>query len=94
MKNVFDISSFVDVLTINGAEKQLVDNVKARRKQMGYTQSKLAKKTGVSCASIRRFEQTGEISLTSLLKIAQALNCLNDFTKLFEPLPVKNLKDL
>jgi transcriptional regulator with XRE-family HTH domain len=52
---------------------------KAIRKQMGLSQSQLAARSGVSFGSIKRFETMGQISLESLLKLAQILNRLNDF---------------
>ncbi len=93
MELKFDLSDFVDVLTIQSACVQLVNRMRHRRKQMKMSQRKLAVRTGVSYASIRRFETTGDISLSSLLKIANALDCLEEFTSLFPPVPVKNLKD-
>ena len=46
-----------------------------RRKEHGMTQSDLARKSGVSLGSIRRFEQLHEISLNALVGIAFALDC-------------------
>ena len=75
----FDISTFVNVTTEENILKGIVDRVKLRRKELKLTQKELAKRSGVSYGSIRRFENSGEISLTSLLKIANAINCLEDF---------------
>lgn len=61
----------------------LVERVKAHRKRHKISQQKLAERSGVSFGSIKRFETSGEISLVSLLKIAQVLNCLEDFQQLF-----------
>ena len=71
----------------------LVERVKERRKELKLTQQGLAKKSGVSYGSIRRFETTGEIALTSLLKIANALNSLEEFNMLFSTELITNLKD-
>jgi hypothetical protein len=49
------------------------------RKQIGLTQAELAKRSGVSFGSIKRFELTGQISLESLLKSAQIFNRMSDF---------------
>jgi len=46
----------------------------------------LAKRSGVSLGSIKRFELTGQISLESLLKLAHVLNRLNDFELIFKSL--------
>ena len=90
----FDIRDFVKTTTIQSITIELVKNVKAKRKEFKLSQRLLAQKSGVSYASIRRFESTGDISLTSLLKIASALNCLNYFSALFADKQIKNLKDL
>lgn len=94
MKNNFDINEFVSTPTIQSILVSLTDRVKERRKEMKLSQKLLAQKSGVSYASIRRFENTGEISLVSLLKIANALNCLDDFNVLFGNKIITNLKDL
>lgn len=63
---------------------QLISNkFKVRRKECKITQRELAKITGVSYGSIKRFEQSNEISLSSLIKIADIVGCLNDFEYLF-----------
>ena len=43
------------------------------RKRKKISQKKLAAKSGVSLGSLKRFEQTGEISLQSFTKLAIAL---------------------
>lgn len=50
---------------------------------MKITQADMAARSGVSLGSIKRFERTGEVSLSSLLKIAMVLDCLGDFSELF-----------
>lgn len=94
MKNKFDISQFVDTPTESGIISALVERVKLRRKEIKLTQRALAVKSGVSYSSIRRFESTGDISLSSLLKIADALDCLTDFNNLFKNRKITSIKDL
>ena len=94
MENKFDISMFVDVLTTEQALCNLVNRFVQRRKEMKITQRELSKRTMVSYASIRRFETTGEISLKSLLKLADALDYLEDFEKLFKRKTLTNLEEL
>ena len=55
----------------------------ARRKALRITQKELAGMTGVSFASVRRFETTGKISFESLVKIAIALDLKDDIKNLF-----------
>ncbi|MEM9834958.1 MAG: helix-turn-helix transcriptional regulator [Bacteroidota bacterium] len=56
------------------------------RKQEGFSQAELAKRSGVSLGSLRRFEQSGKISLEHLLFICQILGRLTEFDQLFQPI--------
>ena len=49
---------------------------------MRLTQAGLARRSGVTLGSLKRFETTGLIAFDSLLKIALVLECLGDFDKL------------
>jgi transcriptional regulator with XRE-family HTH domain len=69
-------------------------NVAALRKESNWTQQDLATRSGVSYGSIKRFERFGKISFESLLKIAEALNRLNEFETLFLPTGNKRLEEL
>ena len=63
--------------------QQMAIREKALRKMHGMTMAQLAKHSGVSLGSLKRFELSGQISLESLLKLAFTLNCLGDFDNLF-----------
>ena len=93
MEKKFDIGQFVNTLTEQSVVNGIVERAKKKRKQMKISQKELSKKSGVTYASIRRFETTGEISLTSLLKIAHALDALKDFENLFKGQAIISLKD-
>ena len=93
MENKFDIGQFVNTLTEQSVINGLVERVKKKRKQMKLSQKRLSQKSGVTYASIRRFETTGDISLSSLLKMAHALDALKDFEGLFKGQTITNLKD-
>lgn len=93
MENKFDIGQFVGTLTEQSVVSGIVERVKKKRKQMKLSQRQLSQKSGVTYSSVRRFETTGEISLSSLLKIAHALDALKDFASLFKGQAITNLKD-
>lgn len=93
MKNRFDLNDFIETETIQGVNHNLVERVKERRKEMKWTREELSKRSGVTYASIRRFEETGNISLVSLLKIANAFNTLSDFDYLFKDEIILDLKE-
>jgi transcriptional regulator with XRE-family HTH domain len=65
------------------------------RKAAGLTQSEMAKRSGVSLGSLKRFELSGQISLESLLKLAQVINRIGDFELVFnENDDLKNIDKL
>ena len=57
---------------------------KKMRKNQKFSQAATAERSGVSLGSLKRFEQTGQISLESLLKLAHLTDNLQDFDALFE----------
>ncbi len=74
--------------------KSTAQNVAELRKELNWTQKDLVDKSGVSYGSIKRFERFGKISFESLLKIAEALNRLDEFETLFLPKGEKRLEKL
>lgn len=93
MKRKYDLQEFINAPTKHSVLLELVKRVKERRKECSMTQRQLSARSGVSYASIRRFETTGEISLTSLMQIAQTLDCIEDFNELFRKKKITNLKE-
>jgi len=63
--------------------RMIAFNVRARRKAGKLSIKRLSEMSGVSYGSMKRFESTGEIALTSLLKIAVVLDCADAFEQLF-----------
>ncbi|HEX3556722.1 MAG TPA: helix-turn-helix transcriptional regulator [Thermoanaerobaculia bacterium] len=74
--------------------QSLAARVKALRLARGWKQATLAQRSGVSLASLRRFEESGKVSLQSLLDLAFALNRLDDFDVLFLGSPASSLTEL
>lgn len=72
----------------------LAERLQALRLARGWKQVTLAERSGVSLASLRRFEESGRISLQSLLDLAFALNRLDDFDALLEASPASSLAEL
>lgn len=64
------------------------------RKRKKITQKQLAVRSGVSLGSLKRFEQSGEISLQSLTKIAIALDVENELEDLFNNVPVASIEEV
>ena len=63
--------------------REVAARVRARRKERKLTQAQMAKKAGMSFASYKRFEQTGQIAFLSLCNLAIVLECEDDFEELF-----------
>ena len=93
MESKFDIGTFVGVLTEQAVAKNLTERFIKRRKELKVSQKELAVRSGVSYASIRRFEGTGEISLSSLISLANSIGLMSDFNQLFNHPVIINLKD-
>ncbi len=74
--------------------KSTAKNVAELRKELNWTQQDLVDKSGVSYGSIKRFERLGKISFESLLKIAEALDRLDEFETLLLPKGEKRLEKL
>lgn len=64
------------------------------RKRKEITQKQLAARSGVSLGSLKRFEQSGEISLQSLTKIAIALDVENELEDLFNNVPFASIEEV
>jgi transcriptional regulator with XRE-family HTH domain len=68
--------------TVREVQTGIAGRLKARRLAMNLTQKELAARSGVTWSSLKRFEREGLIALDSLLNLALALDCLDDFDKL------------
>lgn len=53
------------------------------RKSQNLSQAALAKRSGVSLGSLKRFETTGQINFESLLKLAHFFDRLEEFNTIF-----------
>ena len=76
---------------INNAIAQKIVRLRKRKK---ITQKQLAARSGVSLGSLKRFEQSGEISLQSLTKIAIALDVENELEDLFNNVPFASIEEV
>lgn len=72
----------------------LARRVRERRLDAAWTQEGLANRSGVSLASLKRFERFGLISLEGLIRLAIALDCVDGFNGLFQPKPYQTLQDV
>lgn len=80
--------------TYSEINTELAKRIASLRKRKKLSQSELAKRSGVSFGSVKRFEQTGEISLASLTKIAIALEVEMELDTLFSDVPFDSIEEV
>ena len=80
--------------TAEELDQKLAQRVRNIRKRRSISQEKLASMSGVSYGSIKRFENSGQISLISLTKIAMALDIADDIRNLFTTVPYRDIQEV
>ena len=73
----------VNMMSPSEMQKAIASRARDLRLELNLSQQTLSEKSGVSYGSLKKFEQTGQISLESLLKLAVILGCMDDFKALF-----------
>ena len=72
----------------------LAQRIRELRLTRGWKQTTLSERSGVSLGSLRRFEGSGKVSLQNLLKLAFALNRLDDFSAVLALPPATSIAEL
>ena len=72
----------------------IASNLRRLRKGRKFSLQRLSEISGVSYGSLRRFEETGEISLKSLLKVATVLDADEPLNNLFKDVEPKSIEEL
>lgn len=80
--------------TWNEIDNDIANRMVKLRKRRKITQKALSAKSGVSLGSIKRFEQSGEISLQSLTKLAIALDVEGELDTLFDSVPFQSIEEV
>jgi transcriptional regulator with XRE-family HTH domain len=83
--NIVSTADLLKVIATKAKSQRLAENLSRRS---------LAERSGVTEASIKRFETSGEVSLTNLLDIAFALDCTKEFEALFDAKAPASINDL
>ena len=73
---------------------EIAQNMVRLRKRKKLSQRELAVRSDVSLGSLKRFEQTGEISLQSLTKLAIALGVEEELGNLFADVPFNSIEEI
>lgn len=74
--------------------RSLAANAKSLRLEKKWTRETLSKRSGVPVSTLRKFEDTGKISLEGFLKISNALNRLRDMENLLAPPKISSIDEL
>ena len=90
----FKVTPQITMKTPKELSLLIAANVRKRRKGQKLSMQDLSDKSGVSYGSIKRFESIGEISLTSLLKIAVVLDCADGFEQLFAETEIRSIQEI
>ena len=69
-------------------------NIRTVRKDNKLTQKKLSEKSGVAYATLDKYENTGIISIESLIKICNALDSLKEFESILIPEDLRRKESL
>ena len=95
LAKILSMNTILDLMkTPREIELEIAKNARRRRKEAGLTQEELARKSGVSLGSLKRFENKGKISMESLIKIAVALDYQEDFLKLFAQRRYRSIEEI
>ncbi len=84
----------LSLLTPLEISRSLGNRTREQRLLQGWTRVTLAKRAGVSAASLKRFETTGKASLELVLRVAHALARLEEFGKLLQSPPARSMDEL
>ena len=80
--------------TYKEINRELAKRLSAIRKRKKLSQSELASRSGVSFGSLKRFEQTGEISLQSFTKLMIALGTQEEMENLLTEVPFSSIEEV
>ena len=72
----------------------LAKRLRDLRLRLGWKQTTLAARSGVSLPTVRRYERTGQTSVANLLRLCFALGCLDEFAGLLVPPPAASVAEL
>lgn len=75
-------------------DRLIAERLRNIRRRRRISQQALSRKSGVSLGSLKRFEQTGEISLKSLTKLAIALEVDDKLEQLFSEVPFLSIEEI
>lgn len=89
-----NLSKLQPLVPPSARAKEIAVREKARRRAMGITQRQLSDRSGVALGTLRRFEQTGQLALESLVRICRALDCDEELETLFSKPAYRSIQEV
>jgi len=75
----------ISLISPSKAQLKLAESIQVRRLSMELTQEGLAERSGVPLGTLRKFEQKGEISLGSFLKLLMVIGGMEEIIQALKP---------
>lgn len=75
-------------------QKIVAERIRTIRRRRKISQKRLSELSGVSLGSVKRFEQCGEISFLSLIKIATSMGLDSEVEHLFEDVAPLSIEEI
>lgn len=84
----------IQLYTSGEVARLLAGRIRAERLRQGWKQETLAKRSGVSLPTIRRYERTGHTSVENVLRLCGALGRLAELADVLQPPPASSIAEL
>jgi transcriptional regulator with XRE-family HTH domain len=91
---IADNDFVLDAFNPSAIVKGIASRMRDRRLELNLTQKGLAGKSGVSLGTLKRFENSYEISLKHLLMIAVVLDATGEFALLFSQKQYESIEEV
>jgi len=92
--NILAVNEHLEVSSPAYLAHTIASHFKTKRKEINLSQEELARRSGVSLGSLKRFESIHEISLKNLLKLAVVLDSTSEFLSLFTSRYYSGISDI
>ena len=88
------VNAPIQLYTPGEVARLLAARIRAERLRQGWKQETLAKRSGVSLPTIRRYERTGQTSVENLLRLCYALGRIAELAEVLQPPPASSITEL
>ena len=91
---IADKDFILDAFNPGFIQQGIAERMRERRLELNLTQNGLASKAGISLGTLKRFENSYEISLKYLLMIAVVMDATEEFEKLFTKKQFEDIEEV